>query len=298
MKKCLQYHQKLPDSTPPCVIAFLGGTLPGRAIIHQKQLNIFGMITRMPGSVLHTHGYQVLTRLSSPFSSWFFQIRDLCLEYGLPNPLDLLSDPPSKSSFNHKIKSLVIDHWERKLRLEAAGLDSLLFFNPKYMSLTSPHPIWSTCGSNPFEVHKASFTVKMLAGRYLTDMLQRHWTPNRSGSCLLPGCAHFRTPGTLQHLLLYCPSLAEKRQKLLHLAKRISSEHEALGSVLGHYFSETVNPTETMQLLLDCTVIPTIVNIVQIYGTSIRDRLLYFGRTWCYNIHRERMTQMGLLKFR
>ena len=113
MKKCLQYHQKLPDSTPPCVIAFLGGTLPGRAIIHLKQLNIFGMIARMPGSVLHTHGYQVLTRLSSPFSSWFFQICDLCLEYGLTNPLDLLSDSPSNSSFNRKIKSLVIDHWER-----------------------------------------------------------------------------------------------------------------------------------------------------------------------------------------
>ena len=298
MKRVVQHHQKLPDSTPASVIAFLGGTLPGKAVIHLKQLNTFGMITRMPGSVLHTHGYQVLTRLSSPMSSRFFQIRDICLEYGLPNPLDLLSDPPSKPSFNRKIKSFVIDHWEKKLRSEASELDSLVFFQPKYMSLASPHPIWTACGSNPFEVHKASFTVKMLAGRYLTDMLQRHWTPNKSGCCLLPGCAQSRTPGTLQHLLLYCPSLAERRQKLLLLATRISSEHEALSPILRHFFSETTGPKETMQLLIDYTVIPSIVNLVQTHGTSIRDRLLYLGRTWCYGIYCERMTQFGLLKFR
>ena len=157
-------------------------------------------------------------------------------------------------------------------------------------SLASHHPIWTACGLNPFEVHKASFAVKMLAGRYLTDMLQRHWTPNKSGCCLLPGCAQSRTPSTLQHLLLYCPSLAEKRQKLLLLATRISSEHEALSPILRHFFSETTGPKETMQLLIDCTVIPSIVNLVQTHGTGIRDRLLYLGRTWCYGIHRERMT--------
>ena len=298
MKKTIQYHQKLPDSTPPSVIAFLGGTLPGKAVIHMKQLNTFGMITRLPESILHKHGLQVLASQASPASSWFLHIRDLCLQYKLPTPFDLLQEPPTKSSFNRKIKSLVIDHWEQKLRLEAVGLDSLTFFKPKYMSLTSPHPIWTSCGSNPFEVHKASFTVKMLAGRYLTDMLQRHWTQNKSGNCLLPGCAQLSTPGTLQHLLLYCPSLADKRQKLLCLATKISSEHEALGSELSYFFSERTNPAETMQLLLDCTALPSIVSLALNHGTCLRNRLLYFARTWCYNIHRERMTQMGLLKFR
>ena len=74
MKKTIQYHQKLPDSTPPCVIAFLGGTLPGKAIIHMKQLNTFGMITRLPESILHKHGLQVLASQASPASSWFLHI--------------------------------------------------------------------------------------------------------------------------------------------------------------------------------------------------------------------------------
>ena len=122
MKKIIQNYLKLPDSTPRCVVAFLAGVLPGSAAIHLKQLNTFCMVSRMPGSPLYKHAMNVFTSLPRSATSWFFIIHRLCIQYGLPHPLDLLQNPPTKSSFNKKVKSLVIDHWEHKLRTEAAGL--------------------------------------------------------------------------------------------------------------------------------------------------------------------------------
>ena len=165
------------------------------------------------------------------------------------------------------------------------------------MSLTSPHPIWSSCGSNPFECHKAVTAARMLSGRYLTDRLQRHWTENKSGSCLLPACAHSQFDGTLEHLLLFCPSLEKTRAGLLELVSKVSTEDIQISFILKAVFSDP-DFKVLMQFLLDCSTMPIVINTTQHSGHQIRDRLLYVGRTWCYNIHRERMKQLGLMKFR
>ena len=146
MKRTIQHHLRLPESTPPSVIAFLSGSLPGKAEIHLRQLTIFGMILRMPGSVLHTHAIQVLVCSNPAAESWFQQIRDLCMQYNLPHPLTTLGNPPSKVSYKSIVKSKILDYWEQKLRLEASKLDSLCFFNPNFMSLSKPHQILTSCG--------------------------------------------------------------------------------------------------------------------------------------------------------
>ena len=132
------------------------------------------------------------------------------MQYGLPHPLTLLQEPPTKPAYKRLVKSKVVDYWEVKLRIEASKLSSLEYFKPAYMSLTKPHLLWTSCGSSSFETHKALITAKMLAGRYLTDSLQRHWTDNKAGVCLLPACKPLQVQGTLVHILLYCASLHEK----------------------------------------------------------------------------------------
>ena len=214
LKVALQNLQKLMDKTPACVVAFLGGSLPGTALLHMRQLNSFGMITRLPGSILNIHGTQILISAKSSASSWFQQIRDLCLLYQLPHPLSLLEQPMSKLKFNQIVKSKVVDYWEIKFRAKASSLTSAPYFNPFFMSLTRPHPIWTACGSNPFECHKSVITCRMLSGRYLTDRLQRHWTQNKSGKCLLPNCLP-EAEGSLEHLLLHCPALSHTRSGVL-----------------------------------------------------------------------------------
>ena len=142
------------------------------------------------------------------------------------------------------------------------------------MSLTKPHPIWTSCGQNTFEVQKAVTASRMLSGRYLTDLLQSHWTQNKAGTCLLPTCS-----------------------PVYRLSYKVSLESDHLYYIIT-FILQSENRQLLMQLIIDCTVIPEVIQITQVFGTKTRDRLLYLGRTWCYNIHRERMNQLGLINFR
>ena len=297
MKECAERLQKLMARTPLSVVSFLGGQLPGHAQLHLRQLSIFGTISRNQESLLHKQAWHVLSTPHSPCSSWFLQIRKLCVDYQLPHPMDILKSPPKKSSYNRLVKSHIVDHWEVKLRKQAEGLTSAPYFHPDFMSLSKPHPIWTSCGSNPYECHKAVVAARMLSGRYLTDRLQRHWTQNKLGVCLLPSCTPSNTEGSLEHILLYCTALAPTRLKLLQLCRHISRNDPALSSILVPTL-KSGDQHSVMQLLLDCTTIPVIIDHTQKYGSQLQDKILYFGRTWCYSIHRERMNQLGLFDFR
>ena len=44
-----------------------------------------------------------------------------------------------------------------------------------------------------------------------------------------------------------------------------------------------------LQFLLDCSVIPNIVQLANIYGDGIFDTMFKLSRTFCYSIHRERL---------
>ena len=143
-KETISNLQRLLPLTPCSVVYFLAGTLPGAAFQHLRQLSIFGMITRMPAKILNTHARNIFNYVTITTKSWFYQIRDLCIQYSLPHPSHLLSSPPTSEVFKKLVKKHVIDYWEQKLRHEAAPLTSLEFFNPRFMSLSSPHPIWTT----------------------------------------------------------------------------------------------------------------------------------------------------------
>ena len=115
-------------------------------------------------------------------------------------------------------------------------------------------------------------------------------------TCLLPDCFP-GSDGSLDNLLLRCPALSHTRSKLLSLCFRVAAEHDELYRIITCVLNSD-SQVMIMQFLLDCTTMPEIIRAVQVFGSAIRDRLLYIGRTWCYNIHRGRMTQLGLLDFR
>ena len=94
LRNILKTHQ----GTPQSVIFFLSGNLPGKAQLHLKQLSIFSIITRLPSDPLHKRAKHVLTSGFSSCKSWLFQVRDICVLYNLPHPLQLLSSKQPHSS--------------------------------------------------------------------------------------------------------------------------------------------------------------------------------------------------------
>ena len=80
--------QKLPVTTPDCVVFFLAGSLPLTAILNLRQLGLLGMLARLgEESVLQQLGRLALLPGGNK-NSWFVQVRYLTTQYHLPDPLN------------------------------------------------------------------------------------------------------------------------------------------------------------------------------------------------------------------
>ena len=180
------------------------------------------MVCRLKDNVLNRHATNLFSFSTISAGSWFHQIRQWCLIYGLPHPSCLLANPLPKPAFKKLVKSKIIDYWEVKLRQEAHSLKSLTYFTPSYMSLSSAHPVWASAGYSPAKVAMATVQASMISGRYRCDSLVSHWSPKVSGYCSLsPACHSFRED--LRHILQVCPALHETRLKLSDLTLNVSS---------------------------------------------------------------------------
>ena len=109
------------------------------------------MICRLPENILHRYALDYFTSASLTSTSWFSQIRKLCLFYDLPHPIVLLQEPHTKLAFKSLVKKRVISYWEQTLRHEATLLPSLTYFKPGFMSLIFVQPLWTTAGSSPMK---------------------------------------------------------------------------------------------------------------------------------------------------
>ena len=295
-KEMISNIQRLLPRTPRSVIYFLGGSLPGSARLHLRQLSNFGMICRLPlKNILNNHARNIFNYSTISNKSWFMKIRELCIKYDLPHPKELLGNPPTKTTYKSMVRKKVISFWEKILRKEAAALDSLLVFKPCFMSLTRPHPLWTTAGSSPSKVAMASIQAVMISGRYRSESICRHWSPkNKDGFCLLsPSPSGSKTVETLTHILYFCVSLQPTRDKLKLLALNYSAGVPEIRDIVINYLVYPTDPDLTCQVLLDCSVVPCVISAVQHHGRLVLDHLFHITRIWVYNLHKQRMKILG-----
>ena len=288
-KKTISNLQRLIPLTPRAVIFFLAGTLPGEAFLHLRQLSIFGMLCRLPSNVLNIHAQNIFNFITSSPKSWFHQIRDLCLKYGLQHPAMLLNNPPEKEAFKNLVKKHVMNYWEQKLRGEAEPLDSLEFFHPSFMSLTCPHPLWRTAAASPTKVLMATQQARFLSGRYRTEALCSNWSQNSNGHCKLS--SDCQTLEDTRHILQTCSALAATREKLMKFTSSYCKSHSMVASLLQQYCDPECRLF--CQFIIDCSVLPEVIASVQNHGELILEHLFNVTRIWIYTLHRDRLKMLG-----
>ena len=280
----LQKLQRLHEKTPRSIILFLAGSLPGEALLHLRQLSLFSMITRLAGDPLNDHAHYVLTCSPRSSKSWFIQIRDICLRYALPHPLQLLQYPLSKNQLKSLARKHVTEYWEDHLHHEARALSSLCFFNPQNFSLSRTCSLWSFAGSNSFENSKALVVAKFLSGRFRTEYLARHWTPsNMHGYCLEDTCS--KIIGDLKHLLIDCPAMAPTRHRLINFW----IEKTATCPILGPIFLRIIysDANEMTQFILDPLSNDAVNSILQSgHDETMMQKIFYLTRTFAFYIAR------------
>ena len=166
---------KLHDKTPDCAVYFLAGSLPGTALLHLRQLSLFSMICHLEGSILKSLLTNILIEAKPAANSWIQKVKDICIQYQLPHPLHLLKSPMPKPRFKTLCKQKVSEHWHNKLSQEA-DLPSLAYLQPSFLSLSSPHPIWTSLDGNPYQAKAARIQALFFSGRYRSERLCRFWS--------------------------------------------------------------------------------------------------------------------------
>ena len=153
------------------------------------------------------------------------------------------------------------------------------------MSLSSSHPLFTTCGNSPYQVAKATIQARYLSGRAKVEALTRHWdNTNKEGIC--PLCKFIEpTLGTLEHLLLSggCPALTDARLMMLSFLQAYMVSRPYLLPIMQAYWDTEENLT--MQLLLDCSVLPDIIRMSQESSFPVLKDIFYMSRTYIFKIY-------------
>ena len=171
-KVVLQQLQKLYSRTPRAVVHFLSGSIPAPGLLAMKKLSLLGMIARLgPSNILYRQALFSLHHLVK--SSWFYEVRELCALYSLPDPLLILLNPPSKTVWKNSVKEHVIAFWHHKLSVEVESRPSLCFLRPHFLPLNGqPHMLWLSCESSRTAVRAATVVARLLLGRYRHDLFR------------------------------------------------------------------------------------------------------------------------------
>ena len=291
-KNTMQRLMKLHDRTSDCAVYFLAGSLPGKAFLHLRQLSLFLMICHLPNDPLHALARTTLIQGKPSGKSWFQEIREICILYDLPHPLTLLHSPPPKPTFKKLCRAKVHDYWHVKLSSEATSLRSLEYLRPAFLSLSRPHPIFTSLDGNPYQAKAAKVQALFLSGRYYTEKLCRFWSENKGGFCLLDSCKSMNICKTLEHIVLQCTGLSETRRRLLRFTSDYVAAHPYISEIVWTYLYSDSGKV-VMQFLIDCSVLPMVILAYKKHGTTVHAHLFRITRTWCKSLHRDRLRALG-----
>ena len=251
------------------------------------------MITRLHNGILANHAREVFSSAKPSSKSWFLVVQKITLQYLLPHPITFLDSPPTKYSLKRLVKSAVMDYWEKRLRGQTVFMKSLKYFHPAYMSLSHTHPLFTTCGSSPFEISKAVVQARYLSGRARVESLTKHWDKaNKDGTC--PLCKHVRpTQGTIEYVLLSggCPTLVDARLSMLSLIQTYLVSRPYLFPIFQSLWGK--DDMHTMQFLLDCSAISLVRQQAQQSENPILRDLFYLTRSYVFKLFVTRRRLIG-----
>ena len=215
-------------------------------------------------------------------------VRNVTVMYGLPDPLNILSNPPSKHCLKKIVKTAVTSFWHNELCKQASEKKSLAFLRCHFLPLgSSPHPLWTSCSrGSTSAVRSATVHAQLLCGSYRSDAVLAKWN-GKSMACSLPGCKAPR--GDAIHLLSgLCPALRQKLTLAIsHGLTVLSNSSVFLHSQVLSALNRT--PEDWLFFLLDPSTEPQIISFRQDNGVRSLDPIFRFSRTFIWTMHRERM---------
>ena len=155
------------------------------------------------------------------------------------------------------------------------------------MSLKITHPLWTSCGNNSFEISKAMIQAKLLSGQYRTDTLLCNFGKNSTTQYVLCKSENL---GSIEHLLVVCDKLKFCRDKQFESLEKRSNVSDLIKKLIYDAYNTSIS--KFVQILLDCSVMAEVIQAKKLEANIICE-IFKFTRTWCFNIHVNRMKLLG-----
>ena len=120
-----------------------------------------------------------------------------------------------------------------------------------------------------------------------------------SGHSWAPACFRLslscNTIEDITHILKTCSALDKTRDKLITFTKFYCQDKPDIHDLIHTHCSP--DRDSFCQFILDCSVLPDVINAVQINGQEILNQLFTLTRIWCYSLHRDRLKLLGRWPF-
>ncbi|MEW8548618.1 MAG: reverse transcriptase family protein, partial [Candidatus Thiodiazotropha sp.] len=212
-KKYLKCLLSVPITTADAAVYILSGTIPIQGMIEQRILGFFGSICRLPcTSVEKQLAERQLTAKPLNSNSWFIAVKKLLIKYNLPDPFELLENPPSKYTWKRRVRDAINGYWIPAIQAQAALYPSLRWLNVRSYEPGSLHPLVRLTGDLR-EVPRLAVKLKLVTGTYILQTTRAAFNQNPiKPTCLVCNISD-ETP---QHFLLNCSSMSHIREPILN----------------------------------------------------------------------------------
>ena len=286
-KKIIKHILSLPTTTADPAPFILSGLIPAEGLIHLRALTLFGNITRLDADSLEKRlALRQLSVKDTQSGSWFIDIRRICVKYDLPDPLDVLSDPPSRYAWKRQIHVKINNYWKDRLIKQAELYSSLQHLSITLYNPGKVHPLLRI-GQDQDPVRQANrmaVKLKLVTGTYMLQSTRSAFNNIQVD----PVCVLCKTSDeTTMHFILECCVLDFLRKPIL----------EIISSILRDAFNihfEALDSEQQLQTILDFYVSlkPRKDNVEHVL------ELEHHCRRLCYSLHSHRYKLMCTLPTR
>ena len=262
----------LPKGTPSAAVYLILGVLPFEAQRDLEILGLLGQISICPSDqqnvkdiILHN-----LTFYGNSLKGWSTLVRQTCIKYDLPDPLDYMANPWRADRWRGHCTDIVRKHWELKLKLEAAALDSLQYLDVQSLNLNTPMVTWRKADLHSEDTKQATVSTWMQLGVYKTREKLFSMNKTKSDKCLT---CEDDVVESISHLILHCEYYKNIRHEYLPKLAIINPNFSSIIDDEKQILISILNPESAM--------LPT---KVRLYS----DEVFKLSRSFCSDIHKKR----------
>jgi hypothetical protein len=123
----------------------------------------------------------------------------------------------TKLAWKRGINLNIAEKWTNKLSEEVEGKSTMKLCNRDILKIHSVHPVWSSLPAVTREVKKAQIKARLLTGTYLLQSDMQRFSKEKDEQKCEP-CQIEQE--NMEHFLLRCPALNEKRKITLSKLKQ------------------------------------------------------------------------------